>query len=903
MAQPPSAPVIINAPNAETPNQLEYTWYPPRDFGSPATITGYRLTINPGNLVYTMGPVTDFKVLGLTNAQFYSATIEATNDDGLTYGPSASFMDFQTGSLPPVGPSTVTAVALGSDSANITWTPPRTLPDATIFWYYIESRSTTEGDPIISTNGWAFMQNNVIVRGLNSNSTYSFNVQAVNCPGYSPIVTTNSLQFATNFTPANTTGLNIWLDAQDVPTVLSNINGVYQWNDKSGNSNNFGWGTTGWPSVGSIGSSRAITFTNKGLSTNTLAFNNSNYTFFFLNRKLWSAGGTNMLMRGVITSNNNNTTIHPCGFTNEYAFFTSANGTDWNDTSANSPIYSLSTINIAGATVSGSTGIPYYNGIAQNSKNFRTINFDVLTVGFTWDTSQGGQTFFGEIGEVLQYNVTLSPFDRQKVEGYLAWKWGMQTSLPALHPFRSSRPTTTSVFVPSMVSGLQIWIDAQDATTVSLSGSSVTALRDKSANGYIFSNANGFTYNVTLFNTSYPSFYNVNTTTAHHLGSNNAVSFTQPFTTFVVGRMATIGSGFGSYIYDTSTNTNRAPLFNANASIDAGSTTLGAGTNILLNNYLIASVINSGSSAGYLNGNTTSYLSGNPGSFNHPSLLLGNRFSLNTNYNGHLCEIIMYQGTLSTDDRQSVEGYLAWKWGLQSNLPATHPYKTVNPGIAYGSNTIVPYGLMVNFLASTYINGASTWSNLSGYGATYDATVENGSFVKNAAGNGVYFNGTRNFIFANLALGNAWSASLWVKRRGTGGSSACWITQIYSGVNVNLSIHTNGDGAPSDGIVGAYYTSSWRTGTTVTLALDTWYHVTYTYDGIRIRTYVNGVQTGTQLINVPISDAGNQYRIGRRWDSGEYVNGDLGQLLVYNRVISSAENLQNYRATSNVYTV
>jgi hypothetical protein len=41
-------------------------------------------------------------------------------------------------------------------------------------------------------------------------------------------------------------------------------------------------------------------------------------------------------------------------------------------------------------------------------------------------------------------------------------------------------------------------------------------------------------------------------------------------------------------------------------------------------------------------------------------------------------EMIICGTALSTDDRQKLEGYLAWKWGLAANLPADHPYK-LNP--------------------------------------------------------------------------------------------------------------------------------------------------------------------------------------------------------------------------------
>jgi formylglycine-generating enzyme required for sulfatase activity len=40
----------------------------------------------------------------------------------------------------------------------------------------------------------------------------------------------------------------------------------------------------------------------------------------------------------------------------------------------------------------------------------------------------------------------------------------------------------------------------------------------------------------------------------------------------------------------------------------------------------------------------------------------------------NLCEILVFYTALSTANRQLVEGYLAWKWGLQANLPAGHPF-------------------------------------------------------------------------------------------------------------------------------------------------------------------------------------------------------------------------------------
>lgn len=51
------------------------------------------------------------------------------------------------------------------------------------------------------------------------------------------------------------------------------------------------------------------------------------------------------------------------------------------------------------------------------------------------------------------------------------------------------------------------------------------------------------------------------------------------------------------------------------------------------------------------------------------------------NYDGRVGEVIFTSAKQSTADRQKVEGYLAWKWGLTGNLAAAHPYKNAPPTV------------------------------------------------------------------------------------------------------------------------------------------------------------------------------------------------------------------------------
>jgi hypothetical protein len=48
---------------------------------------------------------------------------------------------------------------------------------------------------------------------------------------------------------------------------------------------------------------------------------------------------------------------------------------------------------------------------------------------------------------------------------------------------------------------------------------------------------------------------------------------------------------------------------------------------------------------------------------------------------GFISEIIVYNTSLTQTQRENIEGYLSWKWGIQANLPSTHPYKSSAPTI------------------------------------------------------------------------------------------------------------------------------------------------------------------------------------------------------------------------------
>ncbi len=58
----------------------------------------------------------------------------------------------------------------------------------------------------------------------------------------------------------------------------------------------------------------------------------------------------------------------------------------------------------------------------------------------TWN-DPGSDHLSGAIHSIVQFNSNLVTSDRQRVEGILAWQYGIQSVLPASHPFKNSAPT------------------------------------------------------------------------------------------------------------------------------------------------------------------------------------------------------------------------------------------------------------------------------------------------------------------------------------------------------------------------------------------------------------------------------------------------------------------------------
>jgi hypothetical protein len=223
------------------------------------------------------------------------------------------------------------------------------------------------------------------------------------------------------WTPAQLTTA-LWLDAADTGTITLNGSTVSQWADKSGNSRNF---------------SQATAANQPGYSNPNITFDGSNDV---LTRTLGSFGyGTgNFAILAVVaptarTSSFGSEIIsqHLYGVGADFIFQISAAGNlkyfgvGGVNNIASSTTVPLNTRSIVEVTRTSNNHVLYINASNVGSAELTDSIPNTISAAIGGSgNSNPNSAFAGAIGEMFVVPTTLSTDDRQKLEGYLAWKWG-----------------------------------------------------------------------------------------------------------------------------------------------------------------------------------------------------------------------------------------------------------------------------------------------------------------------------------------------------------------------------------------------------------------------------------------------------------------------------------------------
>ena len=257
------------------------------------------------------------------------------------------------------------------------------------------------------------------------------------------VIYINPYSFSAPWTPANITTA-LWLDATDNATVFSDAgttqavagsSTVQQWNDKSGNARNLSQSTAGLrPSYTSAGlnGKNILTFTSKtmrsaldALSFSTLAVfavasNSANFSVLFGIPHEATSHSNPFFRLLVWRTIDNEVNIRVNGV--------AATGGTFGTTSN---IYSLDS-----STAEGRVG-----GTVQVTGTPATLTYPNSVPFILGGHASEGELMNGIYAEVVVVSSAPSTDTRERIEGYLAHKWGLTANLPGGHPYKTAAPT------------------------------------------------------------------------------------------------------------------------------------------------------------------------------------------------------------------------------------------------------------------------------------------------------------------------------------------------------------------------------------------------------------------------------------------------------------------------------
>ncbi len=494
------------------------------------------------------------------------------------------------------------------------------------------------------------------------------------------------------FQPLDITGLEFWMDASDKSTItpagITNGQTITAIREKSGNNrtitidagtptyanNTSGYngaitfngstrlGSSITPALGTADCFTAIAIKPTGALRNQYVFahggtTNANLGFFYFDSTAffratdWAQGLADISNRPTY---------------NSYAILTSRRAQSTQTTRC------MQGVNSPGSSISVASGAVSYES---------RVTIGALVFGGTPQTTV---QLIGEIGEILVYRATITSSQQDQIERYLTNKWNMGPTnlITASSYYISKALPSTQLFSPLNFSPL-LWLDAADTLgngVVPANNVSVSTWIDKSGNGRngTFAGTAGI-YQSNSFNTRYPSvFFNFTS----YRGALPHVATT--LSCFMVANPSTSTASFSRFISLSRSGVTDFSNTSVTAAMTKSSTgntyrtertPLGVNYTTSLGFPCITNVTFSGTNClFYVNGSIVA-TNASTGTFNLSLYSIGSGVQdAGGAAIGNFCEFIIYGGSFTTPQRQQLEGYLAWKWGLQSSLPATHPY-------------------------------------------------------------------------------------------------------------------------------------------------------------------------------------------------------------------------------------
>ena len=381
--------------------------------------------------------------------------------------------------------------------------------------------------------------------------------------------------------------------------------------------------------------------------------------------------------------------------------------------------------------VMGLTQTQWRNGVNDYS-NYGNGGIPTSHLWFGKNTAAGANFYSGDLAELIVINKNIGAAERAMLEGYLAWKWGLTASLPLEHPFRTRAPTfplpPLMMALPAKVpvlpaalaalsagdavlptvftADLVAWYDANDAATrtpISVGSAFTKAWANKAPSGGSMASDNL---------TTGVQFVDVSGRTMARFTGVSPSAFTGTHTTMAPGPGVTLMAVHvprgGSTVVTTNGgvgNRTSPRLFLSGPDLTPGTylaadarqsaipltdsinVTAAPTSNLHVCTYSTETGMTATLNGGPALWTDTREFTGLNASLD---MFLGKGTATSEYFRGDLGEVLVFKRALQEGERQLMEGYLAWKWGLVASLAPGHPYRSTSPVAPLPMSVLAP---------------------------------------------------------------------------------------------------------------------------------------------------------------------------------------------------------------------
>jgi hypothetical protein len=229
----------------------------------------------------------------------------------------------------------------------------------------------------------------------------------------------------------------------------------------------------------------------------------------------------------------------------------------------------------------------------------------------------------------------------------------------------------------------------------------------------------------------------------------------------------------------------------------------------------------------YINGGTASSFASTANFGISAYAIMANTNTSDAHYlTGYMCEMIVYNSTLTLPQRQQVEGYLSKKWAI--TLATTHPYYAINPAQMVGGTGII---------TPSNLPGLIVWNRGDTLAGSNGSTVGTWTNSSNASGPTISCSGTQsNAVLNGRNVVNFTTAQTWTSSTALTPSSYTFIQvsrqtpSTYGRMFQSSVAGTNQLHGYWNGLKQPWYTEGWLTwpGAGISSEMSEWAIVTGT---------------------------------------------------------------------------